>query len=78
MWGSERLLALLDCRTQPRAHNIKPQEAGASSELWPLPIYEHDDPLKALPVVADDHEGSVVQPPCTLEDAVHLMPYASH
>ena len=34
--------------------------------------------LKALTVVADDHEGRVVQPPRTLEDAVHLMPYASH
>ena len=29
--------------------------------------------LKALPVVADDHEGRVVQPPRTLEDAVHLL-----
>ena len=29
--------------------------------------------LKALTVVADDHEGRVVQPPRTLEDAVHLL-----
>ena len=34
--------------------------------------------LKALTVVADDHERSVVQPTRTLQDAVHLAGRASY